>query len=97
MDDNKTAPETTDKAQDTGKVTPGTIARTIVLALALANEGMAIAGLPALGIEDATIYELVSLVAAVGASIWAWWKNNSWTASAIAADEYKAKHAKEGE
>jgi SPP1 family holin len=81
---------------ETNKVTTGTIARTVVLVLALLNEVFAVFGLPALGIEEATVYELVSLVAAVAASIWAWWKNNSFTASAIAADNYKALHERVG-
>jgi SPP1 family holin len=82
------------------KVTPATIARTIVLVLALANQVFALVGMPALGIEDASIYEAVTLVATVATAVWAWWKNNSFTPAAIAGDaakdSYAAKHVKEG-
>ena len=32
------------------------------------------------------MYEFISMIAMGAASIWAWWKNNSFTKEAIAAD-----------
>lgn len=68
-------------------VTTGTIARTIVLILALANQVLAMCGKQVLNIADDDIYQTVSLLFTIGASAVAWWKNNSFTQEAIKADE----------
>lgn len=68
-------------------VTAGTIARTIVLLLALANQVLAMCGKQVLNISDDDIYQVVSIVFTIGASAVAWWKNNSFTQEAIKADE----------
>ena len=68
-------------------VTTGTIARTIVLILALANQVLAMCGKQVLNISDDDIYQTVSLLFTIGASVWAWWKNNSFTPNAVKADE----------
>ena len=68
-------------------VTTGTIARTIVLILALANQVLAMCGKQVLNIADDDIYQTVSLLFTIGASVWAWWKNNSFTPNAVKADE----------
>lgn len=64
-----------------------TIARTIVLFIALANQVLAIAGKEVFPVTEDQVYQIVTLIATVGASVWAWWKNNSFTANAIVADE----------
>ena len=64
-----------------------TIARTIVLFLALANQVLAIAGKEVFPVTEDQVYQGVTLIATVGASIWAWWKNNSFTKNAIEADK----------
>lgn len=69
------------------KVKADTIIRTIVLALALINQIIVACGYNPLPIEDAMVYELGSLLLTLGASLWAWWKNNSFTKKAIKADE----------
>ena len=48
---------------------------------------------------ESEIYELLSLLVTIGASLWAWWKNNSFTKPAIEADKYMhhLKNQKEGE
>lgn len=69
------------------KVTVSTMIRTVCLVLALVNQGLAIAGLSPLPIEDETVSQVISLVATVIASLMAWWKNNSFTQKAIAADK----------
>ncbi len=68
-------------------ITVGTIARTIVLILALANQVLAMSGKQVLNIADDDIYQVVSIVFTIGAAVWGWWKNNSFTQEAIKADE----------
>ncbi|AUO19948.1 phage holin [Monoglobus pectinilyticus] len=70
-------------------ITAGTIARTIVLLLALANQVLAMSGKQVLNIADDDIYQIVSIIFTVSASAVAWWKNNSFSQAAIKADEYK--------
>lgn len=70
------------------KVQPDTIARTIVLALALLNQILAIMGKGTIEIAENDIYQVVSLVATIVTSIVAWWWNNSFTQHAIRADKY---------
>ena len=68
-------------------VTAGTIARTIVLLLALANQVLAMCGKQILNISDDDIYQVVSIVFTIGASAVAWWKNNSFSQAAVKADK----------
>lgn len=68
-------------------VSVSTIIRTMCLILALANQGLTIAGYSPLPIENETVAQLVSLAATIIASLAAWWKNNSFTQKAIAADK----------
>lgn len=64
-----------------------TIIRTIVLAVTLANTILTSAGKNPLPFAEDELYTLLSNVATVVASVWAWWKNNSFTTEAIEADE----------
>lgn len=64
-----------------------TIARTIVLFLALANQVMVAFGWSPVEIEENNVYTLVSTIATMVTAVWAWWKNNSFTKAAIKADE----------
>jgi len=65
-----------------------TIIRTVVLVAALVNQALTIAGKSPLPFDDAAVTEFVSMVLTAGASLWSWWKNNSFTQSALAADAY---------
>lgn len=65
-----------------------TVARTIVLALALLNQVLAICGKGQIQIAENDIYQIISLTFTAVAAVWSWWKNNSFTQSAIKADEY---------
>lgn len=67
-------------------ITAGTLARTIILALALINQLLSAAGHPVLPIEDAQVETLVSTAWTVIAALIAWWKNNSFTAAAQKGD-----------
>lgn len=70
------------------KITAGTIARTIVLALALVNQILAACGINIIPIDDETINTLVATAFTVVTAVIAWWKNNSFTKKALAADMY---------
>lgn len=68
-------------------ITKGTIARTIILALALINQLLTALGYQPLQIDDALIENIVAAVFTIIAAVWAWWKNNSFTKTAKKADE----------
>ena len=68
-----------------------TIARTIVLALALINQVLAIVGKDALPFTEDSVSQICTLIATLITSGIAWWKNNSFTQAAIEADELKKK------
>ena len=68
------------------KISAGTIARTIVLLLALVNQCLGMAGIQVIPIEDETVNTLVSTAWTVVAALVSWWKNNSFTKPAIEAD-----------
>lgn len=69
------------------KIKPDTIARTIVLALALLNQCLVIMGKGTIQIAENDIYQVVSLVWTIVSAIVAWWYNNSFTKHARRADE----------
>ncbi len=73
---------------NTAKVNTGTIVRTVCLFLALVNQLLSASGHAVLPIENEQVEVLISTVATVGAALWNWWKNNSFTKKAIAADAY---------
>ena len=70
------------------KISKGTIARTVVLIIALINQVVTMSGNNPLPWSDDAVYEGVTLVLTVGASLISWWKNNSFTKKAIEADNY---------
>lgn len=67
---------------------PGAVARTIALAFALFNQAMTMSGHKIIDVADDDIYQAVSLIFTIAASLAAWWKNNSFTAAAKEADKY---------
>ena len=78
-------------------ITAGTIARTAVLLLALTNQMLSAMGKSPLPIESTTGEQLVTAGITTIAALIAWWKNNSFTKEAIAADkEYDRLKAKSG-
>jgi SPP1 family holin len=79
-------------------VKASTIIRTIVLAVVLVNNILTMNGLNPLPFSEDELYEIVSGIATIAASIWAWWENNSFTKAAIKADEeYERIKAEEKE
>ena len=70
------------------KVKVETIIRTIVLAITLVNQVLTMLGKNPLPFAEEEIYAFLTTAATIAATIWAWWKNNSFTSEAIQADEY---------
>ncbi|MED3792306.1 phage holin [Niallia alba] len=65
-----------------------TLIRTIVLAVALINQSLVLAGYSPLPFDDTQVENTVTIVFSVVASLLAWWKNNSITREAKEADKY---------
>lgn len=72
------------------KIKTETIVRTVILALALINQLLSATGHAVLPIQDEQVETLITTGATILASLWAWWKNNSFTQAAIAADNHLA-------
>lgn len=68
------------------EIKPDTIVRTICLALACINHLLTINGKSPLPISDDQVQVVVSYVLMLAASLWAWWKNNSFSQAALAGD-----------
>ena len=79
------------------KISPGTIARTICLALALINQILTATGHSVIPIDDETVQLLVSTLFTVITAIITWWKNNSFTQAALEGDEVMNKRKAKGE
>ncbi len=75
------------KTYNAPTISAGTITRTAVLLLALTNQILSACGKPILPIESATVEQLVTAGITTVAALIAWWKNNSFTQAALAADE----------
>lgn len=69
------------------QIKASTIARTVVLFLALANQVMVAFGWSPIEIDEDSVYTLVSTVVTIVTAVWAWWENNSFTQAAIKADK----------
>ena len=81
----------------TNKISVGTIARTLILLLALINQCLSMAGVSPLPIEDEQVETIITTAWTVIAAVWAWWKNNSFTQAALAGDALKNEmKAREG-
>lgn len=70
------------------KIDAGTLTRTILIVLALINQGLVIAGKETLPFTDEQITQVISFVFTVATALLAWWKNNNFTAAAKEAQEY---------
>lgn len=69
------------------KIETGTIIRTAVLGIALLNQILTASGQSPLPFTQEETVQGISVIVTAGASLWAWWKNNSFTQKAIEADE----------
>lgn len=65
-----------------------TMIRTIVTMLTMLNMVLTMIGKNPIPFAEEELYTTLSSLAAGAATIWSWWKNNSFTKNALAADEY---------
>lgn len=65
-----------------------TVIRTICLIIALINQLLILCGKGRIPFTEDEIYQTVSYIALGVIALWNWWKNNSFTQDAIAADIY---------
>ena len=70
-------------------ISAGTLARTIILALALTNQLLTATGHSMIDVSNDDVNTLVSTAFTIGAAAVAWWKNNSFTKAAIEVDNLK--------
>lgn len=73
------------------KVCVETVVRTIVLAVTLFNQILTMFGKNPLPFAEDELYSILTTAATIAATLWAWWKNNSFTSEAIRADKYLAE------
>lgn len=78
-------------------VSAGTIARTIVFAVAWINQLFAFNGLPVIDFDPDATYLAISSTITFVVSVWTYWKNNSFTAAAKAGDLIMGRVRKSGE
>lgn len=77
------------------KISAGTLTRTAVLGLALANQLLSAAGKPLLPIESAQFEQLISTGFTTVSALVNWWFNNSFTQAALAGDEEYERRKKQ--
>lgn len=70
-------------------VSKDTIIRTIVTFIALVNSVLTMIGKNPVPFSDDEVYLFFSTLLSVFSTLWAWWKNNSFTSAAIAGDIVK--------
>ena len=70
------------------KVSIATLARTVALAVTLVNVILTGVGKNPIPYSETEVFGAVSDTALVISTLWAWWKNNSFTKNAIKADNY---------
>lgn len=66
----------------------GTITRTVLIIIALINQGLVIAGKNPLPFEDEQIAQVISFGFTSVTALVAWWKNNNFTREAKEAQHY---------
>ena len=72
-------------------ISAGTVARTLVLILAIINQILSACGKSPLPIESETLEQLVTAGFTTVAALIAWWKNNTFTTNALKADALLAQ------
>lgn len=68
--------------EEVKKITPGTVTRTICLALALVNTVLNMAGIKTIEIGNETIETFMNSAFIIATAVWSWWKNNDITRKA---------------
>lgn len=70
------------------KLDIGTITRTVLIIIALVNQGLVITGKNPLPFEDGQIAQVISFGFTTVTALIAWWKNNNFTQEAKEAQHY---------
>lgn len=70
-----------------GQVAPGTWVRLALLVASLINMSLKVFGAESVSVGNETVEKAVTVVIMVITALMAYWKNNSFTEAAIAADE----------
>lgn len=69
------------------KIKKETIIRTVVLLLAILNNILSLLGKSPFPYSSEEVEQAVTIIVTVVATLWAWWKNNSFTLPARLGDE----------
>ena len=68
-----------------------TVIRTVIMFITLLNSVLVMCNKNPLPYSETQLYAALSGIMSVVSTLWAWWKNNSFTVSARMADEYMKK------
>lgn len=73
--------------------------RLVVMIVSIINHILTVMGKSPIPIDDKQVQQFVALGIDIAVTLWVWWKNNSFTNSAIEADKYmdKLKNFEKGE
>ncbi|MBA9027501.1 phage holin [Peribacillus huizhouensis] len=69
-------------AERTRNISAGTVTRFVLLALALINTALNMAGVQTIPVDEEGVATFINLAFLGGASLWAYWKNNDVTRKA---------------
>lgn len=69
------------------KPTKETIIRTVALVVAFINQLLTTFGKNPMPYSDEEVYVILTTGVTIATTMWAWWKNNSFTQEALMADE----------
>lgn len=67
---------------NTEKISAGTVARFVLLLVALVNSGLTMTGHSPIPVDEAGVQDFISLVFIGATSLWAYWKDNKVTKTA---------------
>lgn len=68
------------------KITPATVARTVIFFLGIVNQILTRCGKPIIPVGNEIITEVISDIWIIVSGLVAWWKNNSFSKAALAGD-----------
>lgn len=69
------------------KVKKDTIIRTILLVIAMVNNGLALFGKSPLPFDNEQVTQAISMVFAFATAAWSWWRNNNFSQAALKGQE----------
>lgn len=69
------------------KISAGTVARFVLLLVALVNSGLTMAGHSPIPVDEAGVQDFISLMFLGATSLWVYWKDNKLTKAAFTKSE----------